>query len=102
MHKFLLAAGLAAAMITTAAAPAVATAHDHHWRYEHRHDHRYYRHNDNRGCRNHNAGTTGAVIGALGGAAIGNSVSRGNRLPGTLLGAGVGAYAGHEIGKHNC
>ena len=97
MHKFLLAAGLAAAMITTAAAPAVATAHDNHWR----HDHRSY-HNDNRGCRHHNAGTTGAVIGALGGAAIGNSVSRGNRLPGTLLGAGVGAYAGHEIGKHNC
>jgi hypothetical protein len=33
------------------------------------------------------------------GGLLGNSVSNGNRTPGTLLGAGVGAYAGSQIGK---
>ncbi len=39
------------------------------------------------------------MIGALAGGLLGNSVSNGNRTPGTLLGAGVGAYAGSQIGK---
>jgi uncharacterized protein YcfJ len=42
----------------------------------------------------------GAVIGALGGALLGNTVAgHGNKTEGTLLGAGVGGLAGHEIGK---
>jgi len=42
----------------------------------------------------------GAIIGGLGGALLGNTVAgRGNKTEGTLLGAGVGAVAGHEIGK---
>jgi hypothetical protein len=36
------------------------------------------------------------------GGLIGNSVSHhGGKLGGTLIGAGVGAVAGHEIAKHN-
>jgi uncharacterized protein YcfJ len=43
------------------------------------------------------------VLGALGGALIGNAVSNGNRTPGTLLGAGAGAYVGSQVGKgHRC
>lgn len=43
----------------------------------------------------------GAVIGALGGALLGNTIAgHGNKTEGTLLGAGVGGVAGHEIGKH--
>lgn len=43
----------------------------------------------------------GAVIGALGGALLGNTVAgRGNKTEGTLLGAGVGGVAGHQIGKN--
>lgn len=42
----------------------------------------------------------GAVIGALGGALLGNTVAgRGNKTEGALLGAGVGGLAGHQIGK---
>jgi len=43
----------------------------------------------------------GAIIGGLGGALLGNTVAgHGNKTEGTLLGAGVGAVAGHEIGKN--
>lgn len=42
----------------------------------------------------------GAIIGGLSGALLGNTVAgRGNKTEGALLGAGVGAVAGHEIGK---
>jgi len=42
----------------------------------------------------------GAVIGALGGALLGNTIAgHGNKTEGTLLGAGVGGVAGHQIGK---
>ena len=45
--------------------------------------------------------TNGTVIGALGGALLGNTVAaRGNKTEGALLGAGVGGLAGHEIGKN--
>lgn len=46
--------------------------------------------------------TNGAVIGALGGGLLGNTVAgRGDRTEGTLIGAGVGALAGHQIAKSN-
>jgi hypothetical protein len=67
--------------------------------YEHhRHHHHYYR---SEHC--HSAATTGTVLGAVGGALVGNALaSHGGKTGGTLIGAGVGAVAGHEIGKHHC
>jgi uncharacterized protein YcfJ len=47
-----------------------------------------------RGARN-----TGTVLGAVGGGLLGNSISKGGG--GALIGAGVGAVAGHQIAKHN-
>jgi hypothetical protein len=55
------------------------------------HDGRYY-------CRR-NDGTTGLVIGAIGGGLLGNAVG-GNTL-GTLLGAGGGALLGRSIDRGN-
>ena len=47
------------------------------------------------------AATKGTVIGAVGGGLLGNVVAGGgNKTEGTLLGAGVGAVAGHEIAKN--
>lgn len=44
--------------------------------------------------------STGAVAGALAGGVLGNQVAgRGDRTEGTLIGAGVGAVAGHAIAK---
>ncbi len=89
MHRSLLTLGLAAVMTTFAAAPDIAGAHPHHWR----------RYHHSCSAEQHRAGATGAVAGAIGGAVIGNGLSRGNRGPGTLLGAGLGALAGHQIAK---
>lgn len=51
-------------------------------------------------------GTTGLVIGAVGGALVGRAIdTRGDRTVGTLLGAAGGALAGREIersGKRRC
>ena len=43
---------------------------------------------------------TGAVIGGVGGALIGNSISRG--AGGTIIGGLGGAVVGHEIAKQGC
>lgn len=45
------------------------------------------------------ARNTGTVVGAIGGGLIGQAVS--HNTGGTLIGAGVGAVAGHEVAKHN-
>jgi uncharacterized protein YcfJ len=42
---------------------------------------------------------TGAVVGAVGGGLLGNALSHGG-TGGTLVGAGAGAVAGHEIAKN--
>lgn len=43
-------------------------------------------------------GTTGLVVGAVGGALVGRAIdTRGDRTVGTLLGAAAGAVAGREI-----
>lgn len=48
------------------------------------------------------AGNTGTVVGAIGGALVGNAVAgHGNKTAGTLIGAGVGGVAGHQIAKQN-
>jgi len=42
----------------------------------------------------------GALVGAVAGGVLGNAVAgRGARTEGTVLGAGVGAVAGHQIAK---
>ena len=52
--------------------------------------------------RRHNAGTTGAVVGAVAGAAIGNTVAgRRDRTAGTVLGAVVGAAVGSSVARNN-
>ncbi len=52
------------------------------------------------GCANMGSTETGAAIGALGGAALGATVSKNNRAVGALAGAAVGALAGGLIGNY--
>ena len=96
--------GAAAAALTLVSAPSFASAHDsRYYRDHHRYETRQRSNYDS--CRSHrkNGKATGAIIGAIGGGLLGNSLSHGNRTPGTLLGAGAGAYAGSQIGKgHRC
>jgi uncharacterized protein YcfJ len=59
-----------------------------------RNDRRYY---NNQRCKDGDGGT---VIGAVAGGLLGNQVAgRGDRLVGTVLGAGVGALAGRAIDR---
>lgn len=52
-----------------------------------------------RACKRLNK-TEGAVVGAAGGAVLGNVIAgRGNRGTGTILGAVAGGVAGHEIAR---
>ena len=54
---------------------------------------------DARACRRLNK-TEGAVVGAVGGAVLGNVIAgRGSRGTGTVLGAVAGGVAGHEIAR---
>ena len=54
---------------------------------------------DARACRRMNK-TEGAVVGAVGGAVLGNVIAgRGSRGTGTVLGAVAGGVAGHEIAR---
>jgi uncharacterized protein YcfJ len=54
---------------------------------------------DARTCRRLNK-TEGAVLGAVGGAVLGNVIAgRGSRGTGTLVGAAAGGVTGHEIAR---
>lgn len=90
MLKTLSLATAVGAMLITSVVPAeAATKHNRH----------YTRHYVRNNCRV--SGNTGAAVGAIGGGLIGHSL--GNKSTGnTLLGAGVGALAGHQIAKQNC
>ena len=59
-------------------------------------DRRYYGRNYRRGgCK---SGTTGAIVGAAGGALLGREIAgRGDRTMGTILGAAIGGLAGREL-----
>lgn len=47
-------------------------------------------------------GTTGLIVGALAGGALGNAIAPGNsEVLGTIIGAGVGAAIGREIERGN-
>lgn len=118
---------LAVAIPTMAATPASAQRHHHRdsysqdYRQDYRGDYRNqrdYRSNDydrsgyyngrtwrdNRGqyrCRRSD-GSTGLLIGAVGGALVGRTIdTRGDRTVGTLLGAVVGGLIGNSIEKDN-
>ena len=86
MHKLIAMAVAAVVGVFAFAGGASADPHYHHY-------------HSNAGCKRR-AGNTGTIVGGLGGALVGNSVSHGGgKLGGALI--GVGAVAGHEIAKHN-
>ena len=86
MRNHLLTAIAAVALI---AGPTTASARPHH----HRH------HSYARNCRG--SANTGTVVGAIGGGLLGNAIGH-HSVGGTLIGAGVGAVAGHQIAKSDC
>jgi hypothetical protein len=83
-------AAVTLASLSFTLAPGEAAAR--YWRHHHRH---YYG-----GCAaaRHRHARNGTIIGAVGGGLIGNAVTHGS-AGGTLLGAGAGAVAGHEVGR---
>jgi hypothetical protein len=101
MRTFIAAISAAAATLSLIAAPGLAQAQrydDSYYRHHHHHYHHYYDNSCQAG-RRHDA-RVGTVVGAIGGGLIGNAIGHG-RVGGTLLGAGAGAVAGHEIAGHN-
>lgn len=61
-----------------------------------------YRGSDGRYYCKRNDGTTGLVIGAVGGAVLGNVIDGGrNRAAGTLIGGALGALVGKSIDQNN-
>lgn len=65
-------------------------------------DDRVYRGNDGRYYCKRNDGTTGLIIGAVGGGVLGNVIDGGrSRVVGTLLGGALGAVAGKAIDQNN-
>ncbi|MES1974295.1 MAG: glycine zipper 2TM domain-containing protein [Pseudomonadota bacterium] len=65
-------------------------------------DDRVYRGNDGRYYCKRNDGTTGLIVGAIGGGILGNVIDGGHsRGVGTILGAIVGGVAGQSIDRNN-
>jgi hypothetical protein len=63
---------------------------------------RIYRGNDNRYYCRRSDGTTGLIIGALGGGVLGNVIAPGgSKTLGSILGGSLGAVLGNEIGSGN-
>ena len=100
MKTRLLGIMMSAALVAPLAVPTAALARDHSRdRYGYDRGHDRGRHGDYRWQGDRNDGTTGLVIGAIGGGLLGNAVG-GNTL-GTLLGAGGGALLGRSIDRGN-
>ena len=65
-------------------------------------DDRIYRGQDNRYYCRRNDGTTGLIIGAVGGGVLGNVIAPGgSKTLGSVLGGGLGALLGNSIGRGN-
>ena len=88
MRSLMLMLGAATLVVPTFVVPAPAEAQtSKHWRGK---DGRMY-------CRRSN-GTTGLLVGAVGGALVGRAIDTGgDRTLGTLGGAALGALAGREV-----
>ena len=106
MRKFLLAFGAlslavpAATVAVPAAAKAEASAHkaSDQRRGQKRYKYREWRGRDGRTYCRKSDGTTGLVVGAVGGALVGRTIdTHGDRSAGTLVGAIAGGLAGREI-----
>jgi hypothetical protein len=111
-QQFLTKSGLAAATaaVFVVTGPAIAQPDDSH--YDHHYDHRYDRdHYDAKYVRENHAwkgrdgryychrsdGTTGLLIGGVGGAVAGGAI--GGDALGAVVGAGAGALLGHAIDR---
>ncbi|RYE02688.1 MAG: glycine zipper 2TM domain-containing protein [Sphingomonadales bacterium] len=67
-----------------------------------RHAYREWRGRDGKRYCRRSDGTTGLVVGAVGGALVGRTIdTRGDRTAGTVLGALAGGLAGREIDRGN-
>jgi uncharacterized protein YcfJ len=117
MNKFIMAAALSASALGAAPAladpPSWAPAHGrraHNAQYDQQgryvqprpisQNDRVWRGRDGRYYCKRSNGTTGLVIGAVGGALVGRTIdTRGDRTVGTLLGAVGGALLGREIDR---
>lgn len=95
--------GLAAAAVAVPATFAVPIAEAEARRDRH-HEYREWRGRDGRTYCRKSDGTTGLIVGGVGGALLGRTIdSRGDRTTGTLLGAAAGALIGKEIdSKREC
>lgn len=63
---------------------------------------RIYRGQDNRYYCRRNDGTTGLIIGALGGGVLGNVIAPGgSKTLGSIVGGGLGAVLGNSVGRNN-
>ncbi len=90
MRKTILALAAAAVTLPALVAPTAADAR-HHTRY------RGYAYS-NQYCHRR-SGTTGTIVGAVGGGLLGHALVGGTA--GTLIGAGAGALGGRAIEKNN-
>ena len=113
MRKFLLAFGalslaVPAAAVAIPAGKAEASTYkaSEQRRGQKRYKYREWRGRDGRTYCRKSDGTTGLVIGAVGGALVGRTIDTGgDRSAGTLIGAVAGGLAGREIersGKRRC
>jgi hypothetical protein len=63
---------------------------------------RVYRGNDNRYYCRRRDGTTGLIVGALGGGVLGNVIAPGgSKTLGSIIGGGLGAVLGNSIDRNN-
>lgn len=63
---------------------------------------REYRGRDGRTYCRHSDGTTGLIVGGVGGAVLGNSIAgHGDKTLGTVLGGVAGAFGGRAIDRAN-
>jgi len=98
MRTFLMALSAASLAIpaTMAFPTAEASARDHHRRYAPR----VYQGRDGRRYCRHSDGTTGLLVGGVGGALLGNQIAgRGDKTLGTVLGGVAGAFGGRAIDR---
>jgi outer membrane lipoprotein SlyB len=100
MRKLMLALGAMAVAVPAATVLPVtsAQAQTHHGKRHYAY--REWRGRDGRTYCRRSDGTTGTIIGAVGGALVGRAIdTRGDRTGGTVLGAIAGGLAGRQIDR---